>query len=200
MFSKPFSDQVLFQQAKNAVLQVQGTGSCADLAASIFGGVLSYKMEPIKWEKLPLIPDLTAVYCGYKKPTPEVIKLVNVAKQQQPKIYESLFRSIDACVKQAVYAIKQAKWNELGQLFMHHQGLQYALGVSNQLLDTLVYQLCNQTGIFGAKISGSGLGDCVIGLGKLSQTVFTLDLEQSKIGIRQFPISLTEQGLIYEKE
>ena len=199
VYAKPFSEQVIFQQAKKAILQVHTVASCADLAASIYGGVLSYKMDPLKVESLPSIPELSAIYCGYKKPTHQVIALVNAAKNRQPKVYESIFRSIEECVKQAVLAIKKQDWSGLGQLFMHHQGLLAAIGVSNELLDTLVHQLCNQEKIQGAKISGSGLGDCIIGLGALQEKIFPLNEVQAKQGIVQFAVRVSEQGLAYEQ-
>ena len=197
LFPKAYSETVLFQQAKKAILMVQETGSCSDLAASIYGGVICYQMEPMKVDKLPPIPELSAVYCGFKRPTTEVISIVKAAKKAQPRVFDALYRAIEICVKQAVMAIKQGDWPTLGQLFMHHQGLQSAMGVSNQILDTLVHQLCERQEILGAKISGSGLGDCVIGLGDLPKGLFPINGDQAKQGVRQLPVGISEQGLKY---
>lgn len=188
----------LFMLAKQAILQVQQVGSGADLAASVFGGVICYQVEPLQFIPLPLIPDLTAVYSGAKKPTTEVIAIVQAAKQQQPQVFASIFQAMHECVKQALIAIRTGNWPALGQLFMHHQGLQSALGTSNILLDTLISQLAERTEIFGAKISGSGLGDCVIGLGSLQQQVFPVDNAQQQLGVQQMAIKIDQQGLVYD--
>ena len=50
-----------------------------------------------------------------------------------------------------------------------HQGLQSALGVSNSRIEEIVYALREAPGIDGAKISGSGLGDCVVGVGQVGE-------------------------------
>ena len=50
------------------------------------------------------------------------------------------------------------------------QGLMDALGVNNAKLAELVFALRADPKIHGSKISGSGLGDCVVGLGKAMRT------------------------------
>lgn len=198
--TKPLPTHKIFILAKQAILTVQGSGSGADLAASIYGGVVNYQIAPFRATQLPLIPNLTAVYCGYKKPTPEVLAIVNAAKQQQPQLFASIFHAMQVCVQQAIVAIKTANWPALGKLFMHHQGLQAAIGTSNNLLDTLISQLTACPEIFGAKISGSGLGDCVIGLGELPSNIFPQDLAQQQQGIVQIPITIDPRGLQYASD
>jgi mevalonate kinase len=46
-----------------------------------------------------------------------------------------------------------------------YQGLMDALGVNDLALSDIIYSLRKSEVILGAKISGSGLGDCVIALG-----------------------------------
>jgi mevalonate kinase len=196
--AKRLAPEEIFKLAKQAVLQVQGRGSGADLAASIFGGVLGYQQQPQKFIPLPEIPELTAVYCGYKMPTKEVIAIVEARAKQQPKVYASIFNSMHICVQQAMLAIKDHKWPVLGQLFKQHQELQSALGTSNQDLDTLIAQLNTCPEVLGAKISGSGLGDCVIGLGKLANKVFPADISQEQKGVMQMTITIDQKGLVYE--
>lgn len=184
-------DQI-FTIAKRVMLKVQGSGSGADLAASIFGGVINYTMQPCVYNSLPMIPNLTAVYCGYKKPTTEVIQLVTAAAQQEPELFAEIFDEMNNIVQQAKIAIQQQNWYELGILFNKHHALQMRLGVSDTLLNALVDKLIDQDTIYGAKISGSGLGDCVIGLGELQQQIFA-----QQDGIVQFLVKIDHQGLIY---
>jgi len=198
LYSKKLAPKKILVIAKQAMLNVQGIGSGADLAASLYGGVLNYNSRSLNHNKLPIIPGLTAVYSGSKKPTREVIDIVNSAKVKQPQVYASIYKAIQVCVARAVIAIKKGDFLALGQLFMHHQGLQYSLGVSNKTLDTLISQICDYPEIFGAKISGAGLGDCIIGLGTLRDGVFPLDEEQAKKGIVQIPITIDQQGLVYD--
>ena len=197
---EPMPPKKLFVLAKQAIINVQGVGSGADLVASIYGGVLSYQLAPCKIIPLSIIPDLTAVYCGYKKPTKEVIAIVAKAKEQQPEVYAGIFNAMHTCVKRAIKAIKTGDWQALGLLFKQHHSLQNALGTSDNILESLIAQLQTQPEILGAKISGSGLGDCVIGLGTLNRQVFPYNLDQKQQGILQFPISVSEQGLLYAND
>lgn len=192
LHEKPLTKAQVFTLAKQVIQDVQGFGSGADLAASVFGGVLGYKIKPYRYCKLPLLPNLTAVYCGYKTPTVEVIKLVNAAKKLNPKHYERVFEAMHNCVQRAIAQIRQENWPELGRLFIEHHNLQCELGVSDDLLNILAHDLALQSEIFGAKISGSGLGDCVIGLGELPRQIFS-----NINGVQQFPIVIEQQGLVY---
>lgn len=157
----------ILEIGKQILLQVQGSGSGADLAASLCRGVLWYEMEPIKVEKLHETLPLVAVYSGYKLSTASVIAKINRAMSStaQNSHYSQIFNLIADLVYCAKDCIVNENWTELGQLFNMHYGLQEALGVSDENLSKIVYQLKSHPSIVGAKISGSGLGDCVIGLG-----------------------------------
>jgi len=51
--------------------------------------------------------------------------------------------------------------------------------------------------IYGAKISGAGLGDCVIGLGNIPNDYFN-EINEKQTGIFVTPpLRYAEQGLIY---
>jgi len=196
----------VFQQARSVVLKVQGTGSGADVAASVYGGVVYYQSDSIatlrsmegfeggkvgieaskikeakiekteiaeveetKIEKLIQIdsdfPEIYAIYSGNKVPTPKVIELVQQNRAKHALLYEQIFDAMAVCTQQARAAVLERDWIHFGQLMNIHHGLQSALSLSNNILESLVYHLRSFAGIVGAKISGAGLGDCVIGIG-----------------------------------
>lgn len=159
----------IYLKALAVVRKVQGRGSGADVAASTYGGVVKYA-TPESSEgvnnitKFSFFPDISVVFCGYKKPTAEVIALVKERYDADPKNYERLFSSIHTLVIKGVEAIQTQDWALLGQLCTSQQYLMQQLGVSDACLDALVDSLLKCPHILGAKISGSGLGDCVIGI------------------------------------
>ena len=178
----PIALAMLFKIAKKTMLQVQTVGSGADLAASVYGGVVAYKAKPSYIKKLPhILPGLTVVYSGYKTKTVTVIKLTERYLQSQPSYSNFIFPTMDKLAKQAVQAIYLQDWKLLGGLFDLQQGLLKLLNVSDNCLEQIISQLRLTENILGAKISGSGLGDCVIGLGK--QDGIGLDLEIDPIGV-----------------
>lgn len=170
----------IFQQAKEIVLKVQGQGSGADVAASVYGGIIYYQVKDsanqlndlVKIEKLTQVnvdfPTLYAVYSGHKVPTPIVITQVKQAQKNHEALYKQIFDAMALCTEQAREVLIEKNWKHFGQLMNIHHGLQSALGLSNPILESLVYNLRNIPGMVGAKISGAGLGDCVIGLGSES--------------------------------
>lgn len=186
---------VLWQQAHELIQGVQGLGSGADIAASCFGGTISLNPQHQHIEPLERCPPLHAVYSGAKTPTVTVVQQVNQMQRQEPERFATLFQQIGGCVHKGYQALLQENWSELGRLLNFHQLLQEQLGVSTPLLNELIAGLMAQPGIYGAKISGSGLGDCVIGLGKLRPNTFPRSLSQQQAGVQQLNIQVSRQGL-----
>ena len=158
--------QTLFLGAREVIRSVQGRGSGADVAASVYGGLVLYRADPLEVEPIPASPPLTAVYSGSKLPTPEVIRIVEDRRVRDPDRFEFLFDLMDRCSGEAAAAARAARWDEVGALLDIGQGLMEAMELSNPALDAIIQALRADAGIRGAKISGSGLGDCAIGLGR----------------------------------
>lgn len=157
----------LLECGTKIIRKVQGgVGSGADVAASTYGGCLRFQAEPPAAAKLPGVPPLTVLFSGSKTPTPEVIALVEENRKKQPELFTELDVLIGDTVKRAFEAAGRGDWETLGGLLNINQGLMDALGVNNAKLAELVYALREDPNIHGSKISGSGLGDCVVGLGK----------------------------------
>jgi mevalonate kinase len=179
----------LFRTSLLAIRDVQGIGSGADAAASVYGGIVAFRSQPLEIQRLAHTHPLTAVYSGSKKPTVEVIRLVEARRHEFPHMYEQIFDLMDQSTVNAVEAILYGNWKTLGTLMNFNQGLMDAVGVNNAELSAIVYALRNDPGILGAKISGSGLGDCAIGLGALQSSDFAFSA---------IPVTMAEEGLIIE--
>jgi len=176
----------IFEHALKVIEKVQGYGSGLDLAASVFGGIIAYKKDPQYIEKLqPLLP-ITCIFSGSKMKTPEVIQKVQSLSNRHPEVTMPIFSTINSISIKARDAIIKEDMEALGQLMNIHHGLLDALGVNNKALSEIAFELRSDSNIYGSKISGSGLGDCVIGLGKALH--FPLDYEQ-------IPVSMSQSGL-----
>lgn len=180
----------LFKIAKMIIQKVQGVGSGADVAASVMGGVVFYRVNPMYIEKLNISTSLTAVYSGYKTSTPEVIQWVEQRRTRFPKVYEGIFHAMQCCTLEAYAALKREDWKMVGDLLNVQHGLLGALGVSDPTLDHIAYKLRESPEMYGSKISGSGLGDCVIGLG--TQSIEQID------DFLTIPLAISEEGLRLE--
>lgn len=142
------------------VRAIQGRGSGADLAASLHGGMISYALDT-RPEKMPLPPTLSLKYVGYKVPTGEVLE--QVAREWQGKDVGALYASMGNASKAAILAASARDWSSMASALDLYQGLMVDLGVSNPNLNDLV--LAGRKEAMAAKISGSGLGDCVLAFG-----------------------------------
>lgn len=155
----------LLEAAKHIVRTVQGgIGSGADVAASLLGGVVDYRASV---QKMNILPPIVVVYTGAKKPTTEVVALIEQQRKHYPKMYQAIFKTIDCCVAEARLFLHAENWAGLGEVMNFAQGLMDTMGLSNMAIQGVLDVLRGQPGIYGAKISGSGLGDCVIALGSL---------------------------------
>lgn len=189
-FSIKQSKKDLFIQALKIVHKVQhGIGSGADVAASIYGGIVSVRNYTVK-KLLTSNLDLTAVYCGYKTKTADVIKIINHKINKYPQLYNYIFNNYNNCSKLALSAIKYNDLYTLGKLMNIAHGLMSGMGVVDNTLDQLAVSLRAQDNIYGAKVSGAGLGDCVVGLGKLAINNFFQE-------VAVITIKVDQQGLIF---
>ncbi len=182
---RPFDRREIFDLALKTILAVQGKGSGADLAASVFGGLLLYRAQPQQVEPLPRLLPVSVVYSGHKTPTTQVIERVEARRSRLPQLFESLYAAADASAVAAADAVRRDDLSLLGELLDVNQGIMEALGVCSRRLADIVYALRACPGIYGAKISGSGLGDCVVGLGQA----------QGDCGYPLLPIRMSAEGV-----
>lgn len=180
----------LFSHALETVRAVQGRGSGADLAASIFGGIVGYSTVP-EFVPLKAILPLTAVYCGYKTPTVEVIQKVEALRKADPSKFERIYSEIDLGVQEALVALEEDDRMLFGLVLDRNQQLMDEMGVNTPELREIVAALRNDPEICGAKISGSGLGDCAIGIGLA---------EPTELGYPVYHLETTPDGCKYHEE
>jgi len=90
----------------------------------------------------------------------------------------------------AFEALSAGNYVEVGEILRINQGLMDALGVSNRVLWEIVQRLQEEPGILGAKISGSGLGDCVVALGEIP--------ENTSLGYPIFRLRPSNQGVLLD--
>lgn len=179
----PSDAHQLLLDSLSVIRSVQGYGSGADAASIIYGGIISYKTEPVV-DRLRADLPLVLVYSGKKTPTPEVIAFVMEQEARFPETMRSLFDAIDAISTEAVLKIDD--FQALGTLMNQANGLMEALGVGTPELSSICWALRKDPGIFGAKISGSGLGDCAVGLGKREENCLTCRSLQKNSGSGSF--------------
>ncbi|MBL3561944.1 hypothetical protein, partial [Rhodovulum sulfidophilum] len=83
-----------------------------------------------------------------------------------------------------IAAARAQDWTGFGAALARYQGQMAELGVSDETLDRIIADARAMPGLLAAKISGSGLGDCVLALGARPEG-FT-------------PVAVAEEGLVID--
>ena len=195
-----FAREKLLDLGRRIILALHGVGSGADLAASIYGGVLAYQLTPdLGSAQVHRIADelpLTVIYSGSKVPTPTVIELVKNWGKKHPEELAAAFATIDRLTCEARAAISMQNWLNLGKLMNQHAEIQEQLGLATPRLRALLALLRARPEFYGAKISGAGLGDCVIALGVSEQPLREL-AQFSAPKATQLELAVSREGIQY---
>ncbi|EKD72444.1 MAG: hypothetical protein ACD_45C00675G0008 [uncultured bacterium] len=186
----PYSELELIRLARKVVRQVQGLGSGADVAACVLGGIVFYRAHPLCATQLPGSPLITVIYSGHKTPTVNAVQQVTEKFASHPKLFKQLCQAIHYCALDGMQAVLQQNWQALGDVMTIQQGLMDALGVNTPIMREIIYSLRQQPAILGAKISGSGLGDCVVALGKG---------KIENLATSTIPVQIAQRGVYCEK-
>lgn len=176
---------VLHEQALQIIRHLQGRGSGADLAASLYGGMIAYRNLPqVTVSRLPLAPvSLYLQNSGYKTPTAEVLACIAAKMQENPAFYQQLYRQMGETANAAIHAANADDWSGFYAALNQYQAHMAELGVSDDTLTAMIAAARAQPETFASKISGSGLGDCIV--------TFARSLPPD-----HQPVTLATQGLI----
>lgn len=191
--TKTLSLSELSRQGKNVVRAVQGVGSGADIAASVYGGMVGYMADPQKVEPLAVTHPLSLFYIGFKTPTKDAIAQVEKRFAHHPALFRHILNAIGECAKEGIQFARQKSWDKFGEIMTIQQGLMEALGVSLPVIRKTI-DVLNEQPFLGVKISGSGLGDCIVGLGEIVR-----EFDFPEKSIERIDVAMTTTGVICEK-
>lgn len=121
---------------------------------------------------------------GIKGKTSEAVSLVHSNLVDQPEMADPLIQQLGTIAETACQALAEADDETLGKLMTQSQQNLAQLGVSNHTLDTFCQVAC-QNHALGAKLTGSGLGGCVIALAKNQADAQQISTALRKAGATQ---------------
>lgn len=143
---------------------IHGKPSGVDVAASVFGGVLEFKVGREPWQ-VPLEKPVKfiVVYSGRRRNTGRLVSKVSSMKGLYPALFTKLCESATLVSELATTRLVTGRLEDLGKLMTYNHAVLGMVGASNEQLDRLV-DLCLQTGCIGAKLTGAGGGGSVLAL------------------------------------
>ncbi len=174
----------LLVEAVKVIRAVQGSGSGADVAASVFGNCVFYtgSTQAVYPVKVPTLP-LSLHYCGYKTPTAEVISAVQQQWSGREFALQALYQNMSVITQAAKHDLNRENCDNLAEYINNYHHLLVQLGVEDWGLQQLRAKLFAQ-GSQAVKISGSGRGDCLLALGY-----------DGDISAQSLPLQVSEKGL-----
>ncbi len=161
----------LFHTGLAIIQAIQKRGSGTDLAASLSGGFILFNPTQQSVTKLDTAEtlNLSLIYCGYKTPTAQVLEKVALEYKDRPETLAKLYTTMGALTNQAFEALSKNKLPSFYQLVKQYQAEMEALGVSDATLNQIIKATEAMPKVQSSKISGSGLGDCILTFGELNQ-------------------------------
>jgi len=144
-----------------------GNPSGVDNTAATFGGLLWFmrgaegnEIKRIEVEKpVEIVMGNTGVVANTK----EVVAGVAKRKEKNPDEYDKIFADAGELVKQGREALKKMDLKSVGSLMDLNHKLLQAIEVSGPELDFMV-KLARDSGALGAKLTGGGVGGCMVAL------------------------------------
>ncbi len=178
---------------------VHGKPSGIDNTISTYGGAIAYrKTEGFLRLEADFSPvRLVLADSGLPRSTGEMVARVRRLKAKYPRVFEPLYHAAGRLAIEAGKAIEAGNFRALGELMNVNHGLLSAIGVSNEVLERLVYR-AREAGALGAKITGAGGGGFIVALcEKGSEERVAKALRE--VSSRVFVVDVSGEGVRYEE-
>ena len=163
--NKPTDKKTVLELSLQAFKQNNVNGSGADLAASVYGGTIAFTKKPTTLQRLNTPGYLSTIYSGYKTVTQSAIKILEQKHNKQQ--LSNYYQAIATLSSKAVAALQTKDIFAFTDIMQRQQSIMQQMGVSTAELDLAVNYLKQYDNILAAKISGSGFGDCAIGISNI---------------------------------
>jgi len=188
-----FSKDEIVNLAIEAEKTIFKDTSGADCTVCTYGGIMEYDKENgFKKIESSLNFPLVIVNSGIPHSTNKVVKKVNEFKEKNELIFSSLCEKEKKLVDKVILSLKNNDLTSLGKIMTQNQEYLEKLGVSNNALRNMI-EIANKTS-FGSKITGAGLGGCIISCVDESNLNSTLKNLQSN-NYDCFPVKIDSKGL-----
>jgi mevalonate kinase len=164
--------QWVFEEAMCLLEQYHKVASGAALQAVIFGGLRLYTAASKQSRCIEKAVRCYLVYCGYKTPTEEVVKVITEKFKDNPQQLKSIYHDMGECVAQGVDALSHDHAEKFYASVDRYYLLQKQLGTSDDLIDQMIDLSRQSQTALAAKISGAGLGDCILVIGEMDKNLW----------------------------
>jgi len=165
------TDDEINRVAYRAEKAFAGTPSGVDNTAATYGGLIWFRRsadpmsdEPPFVEKIRAKPfEMVLANSGVVADTKKVIEGVRERREDNREAYDEIFSRAESIAHEARKALEGNDLKKVGKLMNDDHMLLQRIGVSSDILDGMV-KLALDAGAIGAKLTGGGVGGCMIAL------------------------------------
>lgn len=169
-YQVPLSNHLLRYIVNEAEVIAHGSTSGLDtLMTTSHQPVIYKKSQSPKAFDLNLDAILIVADSGLAGQTKMAVNSVAQLKNERPEFVVELIGQIGDFVKHAKHAIQTQDVKELGRLMTYNHYYLNQLGVSTPFIDHIV-SAAWKSGALGAKLTGGGLGGCIIALAETKES------------------------------
>lgn len=227
LFNEEPTKELLFRLAAVAHVRTQGNGSGADIAASVYGGMIEYTSFQADWlleadadarsitdlvtQDWPYssiapvhVPKNIHIYVGWTGSPASTFRLVDkllVLKQTNRALFDTFLQRSEEAVQLFLRGMKE---NDVEAIYQGVEANRHALAQVGVEADVpvetaLLKQLSNAARAVGGagKLSGAGGGDCGIAFLTSEKQKEELFGLWEQADIKPLPIQLTMDGTLY---
>lgn len=170
LYGAELSDVEQFNLVQSVEKVAHGTPSGLDAHATSTRVPIWFENGQVKPLKLLTKPALLVADTGVPGHTAEAVSIVRKKRQENFQQVTKDFDKIAELTYEAGASLEDGDFENLGQLMTYNHRILQTLGVSNNKLDRLVDDSL-RGGALGAKLTGGGLGGCIVVLGKNSESL-----------------------------
>ena len=191
LFSKLDKNQIL-ELAIEAEKTIFPNTSGADCTVSVFGGIIDYQKDN-GYKIIETNHEFDFIVVNSKKShsTNIVVNRVNEFKNENKKIFDDLCGEESKLIEKAIDSLQKFDLETIGKCMAQNQIFLEQLGVSNDLLLSIVKLVEKET--FGAKITVAGDGGCIIALTEKNKKDSVL--EHIKVEHESYPVTIDKVGM-----
>ncbi|MGK0551018.1 phosphomevalonate kinase [Enterococcus faecalis] len=217
------TEEQIFKLSALAHLEVQGNGSCGDIAASCYGGWIAFstfdhdwvnqkaentsltQLLAVKWPQLRIQPltvpkqlRLLIGWTGSPASTSDLVDQVHQSKADQQTAYQQFLIKSKACVETMIHGFSTGNLSLIQQQLTQNRQLLLELSaMTGVIIETEeLKKLCDLAESYrgAAKSSGAGGGDCGIVIFKQKSGILPLMSAWEKEGITPLPLHVYSYG------
>jgi mevalonate kinase len=176
---------------------VHGTPSGIDNTICTFGNIIFFQENKFHYIEVPDDLKILITYTNMEHDTKLAIEQLSGFKKEIPSFCDYIFKEIGFYTEIAESELINGNLSTIGSLMNINQKLLAALNLSNNAIFEIV-DIATKNGAYGSKLTGAGLGGCVISIGN-EQTLELISQILNEKGYKSFIVNIDREGVIVER-